>query len=618
MQSPPSVSSAVQRAGRAGHQVGEVSKATLYPTHGHDFLEAAVLAAQIDAHDIEEIHPVTGALDVLAQVLVSMAGTESWDLDELYHEIRASFPYRHLGRRQFDLVVDMLAGRYAGSRVRDLRPRLTRGPPRQHRGGAQGGPAPALHVRRHDPRPRPLQPAPGGLRGPPRRAGRGVRVGVLRGPVLHPGHAELDDPQDHSQRRLRDPGAGPDRGPALLEGGGRPPRLPLLQRHRRLPRGRRVQPRDPRLPGAAHEPASHGRDRRRPAPRLPAPPARGHRRPPAPPPPPAGGARGLGAGGPHGQPGGPAHVLGRARQPALLAGPRRGLGRALRRPHRGLPVQRLHRPRPARGGRLRGDPQPGHLGPGGGAAAPAAGGLRLLRGPLPRVRPARPAADPAQPDGAHAPVAEPAALAAAARRRHALRGLPHPRRGLAHLPAGRLRPAGPAPRPVRAGSRRHRVVGVPHQPAQPVLPLRRLGPGQPVHVHGRRGPRPADLGAALRPAARGRLHPGPAAGPPGSRGAAVRGEAPAPASGVRAVRDARAGRLGRRAAADPVERMGGPARRRGAGLGRRRGGGLDRGEWRLERAARAHRGRSPGRTGGRRPPGPGTGSPCFRGGRRRG
>ena len=125
VQSPPSVSSAVQRAGRAGHQVGEVSKATLYPTHGHDFLEAAVLAAQIDAHDIEEIHPVTGALDVLAQVLVSMAGTESWDLDELYDEVRASFPYRHLGRRQFDLVVDMLAGRYAGSRVRDLRPRLT-------------------------------------------------------------------------------------------------------------------------------------------------------------------------------------------------------------------------------------------------------------------------------------------------------------------------------------------------------------------------------------------------------------------------------------------------------------------------------------------------------------
>lgn len=125
VQSPPAVSSAIQRIGRAGHQVGQVSRATLYPTHSHDFLEAAVLAARIEAHDIEEIHPITGALDVLAQVLVSMTGVETWDLDELFDDIRTSYPYRNLSRRQFDLVVDMLAGRYAGSRIRDLRPRIT-------------------------------------------------------------------------------------------------------------------------------------------------------------------------------------------------------------------------------------------------------------------------------------------------------------------------------------------------------------------------------------------------------------------------------------------------------------------------------------------------------------
>ncbi|HIM56775.1 MAG TPA: ATP-dependent helicase, partial [Candidatus Latescibacteria bacterium] len=84
-----------------------------------------MLAARIDAHDIEEIHPITGALDVLAQVLVSMTGVETWDLDELFDDIRTSYPYRNLSRRQFDLVVDMLAGRYAGSRIRDLRPRIT-------------------------------------------------------------------------------------------------------------------------------------------------------------------------------------------------------------------------------------------------------------------------------------------------------------------------------------------------------------------------------------------------------------------------------------------------------------------------------------------------------------
>ncbi|MBT3341939.1 MAG: DEAD/DEAH box helicase [Gemmatimonadetes bacterium] len=124
-QSPPAISSAIQRVGRAGHRVGEVSRATLFPTYSHDFLEAAVLADRLYAHDIEAIRPIEGALDVLCQVIISMAGTEDWEVDDLYDEIRLSFPYRNLSRRQFDLVIDMLAGRYAGSRVHELRPRLS-------------------------------------------------------------------------------------------------------------------------------------------------------------------------------------------------------------------------------------------------------------------------------------------------------------------------------------------------------------------------------------------------------------------------------------------------------------------------------------------------------------
>lgn len=124
-QSPPAISSAIQRVGRAGHQVGEVSRATLFPTYSHDFLEAAVLADRLYAQDIEAVRPIEGALDVLSQIIISMAGTEDWQVDDLFDEIRLSFPYRNLSRRQFDLVIDMLAGRYAGSRVRELRPRLS-------------------------------------------------------------------------------------------------------------------------------------------------------------------------------------------------------------------------------------------------------------------------------------------------------------------------------------------------------------------------------------------------------------------------------------------------------------------------------------------------------------
>ncbi len=125
VQSPTSVSSAIQRVGRAGHQVGETSRGTLFPTHSHDFLEAAVLASAILSRDIEEVRPVDSPLDVLAQVIISMVGIESWDIDELFNAIRCSHPYRELARNHFDLVLNMLAGRYAHSRVRELKPRVS-------------------------------------------------------------------------------------------------------------------------------------------------------------------------------------------------------------------------------------------------------------------------------------------------------------------------------------------------------------------------------------------------------------------------------------------------------------------------------------------------------------
>jgi Lhr-like helicase len=71
------------------------------------------------------VRPIEGPLDVLAQVILSMVVAEPWDLDELHAALKTSYPYRRLQRRQFDLVIDMLAGRYASSRIRELRPRLT-------------------------------------------------------------------------------------------------------------------------------------------------------------------------------------------------------------------------------------------------------------------------------------------------------------------------------------------------------------------------------------------------------------------------------------------------------------------------------------------------------------
>ena len=122
VQTPPSVASTMQRLGRSGHGVGETSRGRLMPLLGRDLLEAAVVARCVVAGEIEKIEPISGALDVLAQVLLSMIVAEDWRSDELFATVKTSDPYHHLPRQHFDLVLQMLAGRFASSRIRSLRP----------------------------------------------------------------------------------------------------------------------------------------------------------------------------------------------------------------------------------------------------------------------------------------------------------------------------------------------------------------------------------------------------------------------------------------------------------------------------------------------------------------
>jgi ATP-dependent Lhr-like helicase len=125
IQSPPSLSSAIQRIGRSGHQVGQRSMGTLFPTHPQDMIAAAVTAQSILKHEIEPTRPIEAPLDVLAQIIVSMTGTETWDMDDLFDQLKTSYPYRNLNRHHFDLVLEMLAGRYAETRLPELHPRIS-------------------------------------------------------------------------------------------------------------------------------------------------------------------------------------------------------------------------------------------------------------------------------------------------------------------------------------------------------------------------------------------------------------------------------------------------------------------------------------------------------------
>lgn len=121
---PGSVASALQRVGRSGHRVGATSRGLLVPYHPRDLLLAAAIVPAMREGAVEPLSPPDGPLDVLAQVILAMSVTEPWVLDDLFLFIRSCDPYRGLDRRQFDLVVDLLAGRWAEAGVTALRPRV--------------------------------------------------------------------------------------------------------------------------------------------------------------------------------------------------------------------------------------------------------------------------------------------------------------------------------------------------------------------------------------------------------------------------------------------------------------------------------------------------------------
>ena len=120
---PRSVSSALQRIGRAGHRVGEVSRALLLPFHGMDLLFAAAAFRGVADRAVEELRPPSCPLDILAQVLLQLAVEERRSVDELYDIVLSFPPFERLSRGLFDSVVELLAGRYSGERVRELEPK---------------------------------------------------------------------------------------------------------------------------------------------------------------------------------------------------------------------------------------------------------------------------------------------------------------------------------------------------------------------------------------------------------------------------------------------------------------------------------------------------------------
>ena len=239
VESPKSVTRGLQRVGRAGHELGEVSKGRIFPKFRADLLECAVVAKRMREGEIEETVIPRNPLDVLAQHLVSMVADDEWEVDEVEELVTARG------------AVQGALPRAARERPRHARrplpvralrraaPAARLGPHRGHGPRPQGRPPARGHQRRHDPRPRPLRSPPPG-RPPRRRARRGDGLRGAPGPDLPARRDHLADRGHHPRPRHRHPGPrGSRRGSVLARRRRRPPGRARAGDRRVLPRGGR-------------------------------------------------------------------------------------------------------------------------------------------------------------------------------------------------------------------------------------------------------------------------------------------------------------------------------------------------------------------------------------------
>ncbi|HXP37586.1 MAG TPA: DEAD/DEAH box helicase, partial [Solirubrobacteraceae bacterium] len=127
IESPKSVARGLQRIGRAGHGVDEVSRGRIFPKFRGDLLECAVVARRMHEGLIEPTVVPRNALDVLAQQIVAIAVSaepDAFAVSDLHELVTRTHSYAELSIELLENVLDMLDGRYPSKDFGELRARI--------------------------------------------------------------------------------------------------------------------------------------------------------------------------------------------------------------------------------------------------------------------------------------------------------------------------------------------------------------------------------------------------------------------------------------------------------------------------------------------------------------
>ena len=111
--SPKSINRALQRIGRSGHRLHEVSVGRIVVVDQDDLVECTVLAKEARERKLDRVKLPKKCLDVLCQHVVGMAIEKVWSVDEALALIRNAYPYRDLTREEFISVLRYLSGNFS-------------------------------------------------------------------------------------------------------------------------------------------------------------------------------------------------------------------------------------------------------------------------------------------------------------------------------------------------------------------------------------------------------------------------------------------------------------------------------------------------------------------------
>jgi ATP-dependent Lhr-like helicase len=106
--SPKGVARFLQRAGRSGHQPGQVSKIWFLPTHSLELMEAAALKSAMQEGLIESREPMLLCFDVLIQFLSTLAISDGFYADELFRELKQTYCYQEMTEEEWREILHFI------------------------------------------------------------------------------------------------------------------------------------------------------------------------------------------------------------------------------------------------------------------------------------------------------------------------------------------------------------------------------------------------------------------------------------------------------------------------------------------------------------------------------